>query len=182
MKKKKKTKLGRKLMLLGLLIGASLPGVASADGDYSYGPSFNWSPYTWSGTDTRATSTVTGNFTNVKFDSEAAAEHNSQYFLTLEINNTTDNVGHSGWYSSNLPNVGYDRDDDNGNGYSEETEAYIGSSLVKNLISAGTPYYFYSRWNASSGKTGNFDFIVQRSFYLGEMQTQHYDYLTSNSW
>lgn len=178
MKKKK----FRKLLALTVLTVVALPtAIASAaDKDYTYGASFNWSPYTWNATDTRTSSTVTGNFSNVKFSTEATAEHNKELYLTLEINNTTDNVAHAGWYSSNLPKVGYDRDDDDGNGYHEEIEAYEG--ILSSGISANTGYYFYTKWNASSGKTGNFDYIIQRSAWLGEMQTMHYDYLTSNSW
>lgn len=156
------------------------------DTNYTSGASFAWSPYTWTATDYASysdPSEVVAAFNNVKFNQTATDLHNGAYYLTFEINNTTDNVKHSGWYSSNLPYVKYDRDDDNGNGNYEEIEAI--KSYVGAKISAGTAYYFQTSWDGAKGKSGNFDIIVQRSVYnpaSGEFEGYHYDLLEKEAW
>lgn len=166
--------------LLFLLI--STPLAFARDTNYTLGSSFSWSPSSWYVSYATTSSTVVGYFNNIKFSSSAASDHNLLYYLTLEINNTTDNVGHSGWYSSNLPNAKFDRDDDNKNGYSEEAEAY---EWGNGSISSSTSYYFNTSWNANSGQKGTFDYIVQRSALnptKGEMEAIHFDLIARNSW
>lgn len=168
------------LLVLSLLIPTT---TFARDTDYTNGASFNWSPYSWLGDDSISSGTLLGYLNNVKFDSTATNIHNGSYYLTFEINNTTDNLPHSGWYASNLPNAKFDRDDDNGNGYSEEAEAYIGT--ITSYITANKAYYFQTEWTGATGKSGNLDFVIQRSinnFVSGEMEAYHYDKLTNSSW
>ena len=168
------------LTLFFLLI--STPLAFARDTNYSLGSSFSWSPSSWYVSYATTSSTVVSYFNSIKFSSSAASAHNLAYYLTLETNNTTDNVGHSGWYSSNLPNAKFDRDDDNGNGYSEEAEAYEWGT---GSISSSTSYYFNTSWNAKSGQKGTFDYIVQRSVLNptnGEMEAYHYDLIARKSW
>lgn len=181
MKKKKLTMLATSL---GLAAALTFPNTSYArDTDYTNGASFGWSPYTWSASGFKWSNEITGSFTDVKFSSSAANSHNSWNYLTFEINHTRDHNGHTGWYWTSLPDPGYDRDDDNGNGWSEEAEAYIEADGWKQSISANTAYGFQSSWWYSS--TGNFDFIVQRSIFNpagGEMEAWHYDKITNRHW
>lgn len=181
--KRKITRLGVMCLTLVALLS---PEIGQArDTDYTTGADFSWSPYIWSLGAYRSSSDssqVVGYLNNVKFDSEAAAIHNAAYYLTFEINNTTDNVPHSGWFSSNLPNVGFDTDDDDGDGRAEEAEAYETGDAT---IYADKAYYFQTSWKSASGKSGKMDFIIQRSIYnpfSGEMEGYHYDYLNSYNW
>lgn len=182
--KVKKKKLAMLAASLGLAATLAFPNTSYArDTNYTNGASFGWSPYTWSASGFKWNNEITGSFTNVKFSSSAASSHNSMYYLTFEINHTRDHNGHTGWYWTNLPDPGYDRDDDNGNGWSEEAEAYIEADGWKQSISAYTGYGFQSSWWLSS--SGNFDFIVQRSLYnpiAGEMEAWHYDKITNRGW
>lgn len=180
----KKKKLAVLATSLGLAAALSLPNVSYArDTNYTNGASFSWSPYTWSRSAFKWSNEITGDFSNVKFSSNAANQHNSLYYLTFEINNTRDHVGHTGWYWTNLPDPGFDRDDDDNDGRSEEAEAYIEADGWKQSISANYGYGFQTSWWYAS--SGNFDFIVQRSLwnpFNGEMEGYHYDKITNYSW
>jgi hypothetical protein len=181
--KKKIAKLGIMCLVAGALL---LPKESHArDTDYTTGADFSWSPYTWSLGAYEAysdPSQIVGYLNNVKFSSSAADEHNSAYYLTFEINNTTDNVPHSGWFASNLPGASFDTDDDDGDGKAEEAEAY---EDLDGTIYAGTGYYFQTSWKNSTNKSGKMDYIIQRSVwnpFNGEMEAYHYDYLNSYYW
>lgn len=178
----------KKLLALTAVFTLAVAPITSfaRDTDYTYGADFSWSPYSWSTGDYASysdSSEMVAALNNIKFDQEATDLHNNAYYLTFEINNISDNVPHSGWYSSNMPYAKYDRDDDNGNGYSEEIEVI--KSYVGAKISAGQAYYFQTSWNNAKYKTGKFDVIIQRSVYnsfSGEFEGYHYDYLKSHYW
>ncbi|HLU23452.1 MAG TPA: hypothetical protein VKZ77_13390 [Bacillaceae bacterium] len=175
------------LFLTVLLVFALLPNFGLArDTDYTPGASFAWSPYSWnvnSYVDSSDSSEIVASFEKVKFNQTATDLHNGAYYLTFEINNTTDNVPHNGWYSSNIPYAKYDKDDDNGNGYSEEIEAI--KSYVGAKINANQEYYFRTSWFDSTDEWGEFDMIIQRSVVNplnGEFEGYHYDFLETRYW
>jgi hypothetical protein len=177
------------IMLFALF--AVLPSTAFADEDYNDGASFDWSPYDWQAIPKISwlpdSNDICGVFSNVKFDEDTAGAHNSILYLTFEINNISDNLPHSGWYVSSLPDVGFDVEDDDEDGFEEEVEAYISGALVpfsKASIDADSPYSFETCWrnSSSTSMSGDFDYIVQRSFYAGEMQAIHFDKLDSTVW
>ncbi|HDR5353048.1 TPA: hypothetical protein QCS32_004793 [Bacillus thuringiensis] len=114
-----KTKYFKRILpLLGLATLLAAPNSSSAairDTDFSVGSSFPWSPYDYSGLSFTAYSDpyeMVGAFNNIRFDSTATNLHNYAYYLTLEINNVSDNLYHTGWYYTNLPDSGFDTDND----------------------------------------------------------------------
>jgi len=177
----------RVLIITAMLLLTFSPLSAFAfDRDYTPGASFNWSPYNWALTHYRSysdSSQVVASFSDIQFSQTAADIHNNGYYLTFEINNKTDNVPHSGWYTSNMPYAYYDTDDDNKNGYAEEVEvikSYVGAKIV-----AKQSYYFQTSWKLSNSKSGTFDMVVQRSGYNpvnGEYEGIHFDLIGSHKW
>ena len=103
------------------------------------------------------------------------------YYFTMEHNVGNGTALISDLKVSNLPNVGYDTDDDDGDGYYEEAEAYESGTPS---LQANKDYYFIAWWDkdTSAVPAGTVSTVAQRSFDLGEMQTMHYDLLTQKSY
>ncbi|HDX9649060.1 TPA: hypothetical protein ROY02_005454 [Bacillus cereus] len=188
----KKTKCLKKILpILGLATLLATPNSSSAairDTDFSVGSSFPWSPYDYSGLSFTAYSDpyeMVGAFNNIRFDSTATNLHNSAYYLTLEINNVSDNLYHTGWYYTNLPDPGFDTDNDNGDQFVEEAEVYVNSLTA--MIEAHKYYAFQTTWRkvTDSARSGTLNFIVQRSAWNptnNEMEGIHYDLIDQTSW
>lgn len=166
-------------IVLAITMIASMSTVAFArDTDWSVGSSFDWSPT--ASTDVTTYENSIRADVDFTFDQTAADENNAIYFFTMEHNVGSGTKLISDLKVSNLPNVGYDTDDDDGDGYHEEAEAYEGYG---NALEANTDYYFIAWWDkdTSAVPAGTVDTVAQRSANLIEMQAIHYDLLTQTS-
>ncbi|KGR90133.1 hypothetical protein CD30_13355 [Ureibacillus massiliensis 4400831 = CIP 108448 = CCUG 49529] len=165
-----------------LFISSAVPAFAIFDENSSVGASFDWSVKgSTAGSYQGDAYTPVGYWNDIKFDSSQIQKINIDYHETFEIKNVNDQIGHTGWYASNIPNVSFDRDDDNKNGLSEEIEA-TETEPYENLR-ANTNYYFHTSWYDSNKRSGSgkFRFTQQRSAYgpdsdfNWEYQAVHYD-------
>lgn len=148
--------------------------------DWTVGRSYDWSPY--------SSTTATSSSSWVKLDTDfwftaAGADINNElYFFTMEQNIGDGKPLDLDLQLSNLPDVGYDSDDDDKDGYHEESEAYHGSFGKLNKIQAYKDYYFLTYWDKpshiSSIPAGTANIIAQRSFWAIEMQAADYDLLS----
>lgn len=149
------------------------------DTDWNSGRTFSWSPYI---SNVNAYQSVLGIMEadiDFYFDSTGASENNSIYYFTMEENNVNDGLGEWGQYS-NIPNPHFDWDDDNDDGYCEESEVVTNGTLTAN-----SKYYFFTEWSnmSSSDKSGSVNFIAQRSVWNplnGEYEGYHYDLLAND--
>lgn len=178
---KKNTKVSLGLVLsLALLFGLVQPAYAS--GDWTVGRSYEWSPYITDATATSYPSSLRA-YTEFYFDKAGADAHNSYLYFTMEENCGDGRALSGDVQYSNIPDAHFDYDDDDGDGYQEESEVVIG---ISGVLNTSTYYYFTTWWNkAGSVPAGTMSYIAQRSAYNpfnGEYEALYYDLLTQKSY
>ncbi|WP_191396671.1 hypothetical protein [Flavonifractor sp. An306] len=165
------------------------PALALAEEDYEDGSAFTWSPDLTSNSiiPNRNDSTEVDVYSYFKFDDRAASDNNTLFFFTMEHNarqkyNDQIRAEMDAVYQySTLPGVHYDVDDDNTDGYSEESEAIHADKSLP--IEANKSYYFHTEYSKiASLKSGTMIIGAQRSFLLGEYQAQCVDWLLRDDW
>ena len=165
------------------------PALALAEEDYEDGSAFTWSPDLTSNSiiPNRNDSTEVDDYSYFKFDDRAASDNNTLFFFTMEHNarqkyNDQIRAEMDAVYQySTLPGVHYDVDDDNTDGYSEESEAIHADKSLP--IEANKSYYFHTEYSKiASLKSGTMIIGAQRSFLLGEYQAQCVDWLLRDDW
>lgn len=174
-------------LLLSLALTLSMGIVCYArDTNWTDGSSFSWSPdltYSYASQGSTYYLYVVSEFT---FDSTAASENNSMYYFTMEHNAEVDWFTSDSLYS-NIPDPHFDWDDDDGDGYDEESEVSIEADFYKDTLKSGYEYYFRTWWannRSTNSPSGNVYFVAQRSIYNplnGEYEAYHYDLLKTKT-
>lgn len=176
-------KSGFVLTLTGILFLSSTI-TAFASGDWSDGRSYSWSPYV---TDTSVTSYTDSLRARIDFffDEDGADENNSIYYFTMEENCGDGKALMLDVQYSNIPDPHFDYDDDDGDGYDEESEVVEG---VGATLNSSTSYYFTTWWDQDGSSyipSGDLYFIAQNSIYNpfnGEYEAYKYDLLDTVSY
>lgn len=148
------------LVLMGSVM-CGLISIASAS-DFTLGRSYEWSPYTSSNKVTTYSTSIRA-IHRFYFDKTAADAVNAILYFTMEENCGDGTALSIGEQYSNLPDPHFDEDDDDGDGYSEESEVVMG---ISGNVDISTDYYFLTWWHqAGDVSSGNVNFIAQRSAY-----------------
>lgn len=177
----KNIKLCLSLILSAIML---LGGIQSAyaSGDWTSGRDYEWSPYVTSATATSYTSSLRA-YIEFYFDKTGADANNNALYFTME-ENCGDGVPLMGDLQfSNIPDAHFDYDDDDGDGYEEESEVVIG---LFGVLNTSTYYYFTTWWDKDgSVPAGTVNYIAQRSAWNplnGEYEALYYDLLESKSY
>lgn len=152
------------------------------DTDWTIGRSFTWSPYISSTETTSYTSSLRARI-DFFFDKDGADANNAIYYFTMEENCGDGKKLKLGNQYTNIPNPHFDADDDDGDGYAEESEVVEGGSS----LTSSTTYYFTTWWDkdASTVPGGTMSYIAQNSIHNplnGEYEAYNYDLLAQDAY
>ena len=153
--------------LASLLFSMFTTPAFALDRDANYGRTFSWSPYIDS-IDIRPSNYYLFSKCYFHFDSTGANMNNSIWYFTIEQNNRIKDGLAMYSQFSNIPDPHFGYEDDNGDGYDEESEVSIEADLYKDQLVANTNYYFTTMWMNTKGVDhpgGTVQYIAQRSAY-----------------
>ena len=170
-----------------VIIATSLSNVAFArDTNWTDGRSFSWSPYLTYSYVSQGTTYYLYVNCEFYFDTTGANLNNSSYYFTMEHNAEVDRFSRDSQFS-NIPDPHFDWDDDDKDGYWEESEVSIEADGWKDMLQPNYTYYFRTWWkNTTSSATpsGKVYFVAQRSIFNvvnGEYEAYHYDLLKTKT-
>jgi len=188
----------KKVVLPLIFLLSFAPVITSAYSSSWSSSSGSYSPYKGSVTTVNSEDSyndyVTTNVTGIYYSSSAINSiknyyYNNNYYHGIDataLDDTSSDIGATGWYSTNYPNPKFDTDDDGGNGPDEETEIV---TLSPTSMVAGKSYYYKVKFKesrtctycASTRQESGYIAITAhesaKSFY-GEYNTKYFDELT----
>lgn len=192
-------KLFKKAILPLAFLLAIVPTIASAYSSSWTSASGSYSPYKGNVNTVASSDSINDYITtyvdSMYYNSSAITAiknyyNNNNYYHGIDVtalDDTSTDIGATGWYSTNYPNPKFDSDDDGGNGPDEETEIV---SLSPLSMVAGTKYYFSVKFKESRtctycastrSESGYIAVTAHESSgpVLGEYNTKYFDELTT---